>query len=371
MIFDDEAIARMTEQDVREEIIAPIIYRLGYKFGEQNFVERERKLRHPFTQIGHKSARDVPVGAADYICGVDGRRGAFTVEAKRGNHPLEKADIIQAHSYAAHFEVGARYFVLCNGKEFQVFETLGDSERSPKLSLSNNQIEKEFARIEAILSPASLRQDTLVRYKPKQPLAIGYQSRIGIKNGWIRISNIDIWIDHPLSDQIMVALDGAGVREKINTELSNFVGQRQPVINGHVSRDQSGKIFAELEFDSHDEGLSHNMESMGVRTMIYETDSELISTDPEKPTIFETNTQNSLAKGTILYSALSKQLEALEQPLVFHSYYRALGSLRDNIFSGKFVGRGKFVVDGGPAGKIDFLTEAEGVFDLNLLEGTI
>ncbi len=109
------------EQDVREDIITPWLKALGYSTSdESNRIIREPKLEHPFTQFGTKSSKSKII--PDYLIKVN-NKNAFIVEAKS---PLEDIrsgkNVAQAYSYAINREVQVNRYVLCNGKELNIFE---------------------------------------------------------------------------------------------------------------------------------------------------------------------------------------------------------------------------------------------------------
>ncbi|MBK7684510.1 MAG: type I restriction enzyme HsdR N-terminal domain-containing protein [Bacteroidetes bacterium] len=107
------------EDSVREEIIVPIIKGLGYTANLPNQIIRSRKLLHPFVSIGsqRKPIHIIP----DYLFEVNGKP-AWILDAKS---PLEKITnsnhTEQAYSYAIHSEVRVKYYALCNGLEFVLY----------------------------------------------------------------------------------------------------------------------------------------------------------------------------------------------------------------------------------------------------------
>ena len=49
----------LSEVDVREEFVAPILNALGYSSFGPNLIIRERTIRYPFTYLGRKGKRGV------------------------------------------------------------------------------------------------------------------------------------------------------------------------------------------------------------------------------------------------------------------------------------------------------------------------
>jgi hypothetical protein len=72
-----------SEADVREEILAPLVRKLGYRKGSENNVSRETTLRYDRNFLGRKKPKSDPKlrGHPDYICEVRGI-GRWVIEAK-------------------------------------------------------------------------------------------------------------------------------------------------------------------------------------------------------------------------------------------------------------------------------------------------
>ena len=73
---------RYNEAEVRFNIIDPIIRKLGYPDADNTYLKLEQQLEYPYYHIGHRSRKDIPIGRADYLVGIHGRKGSFIVEAK-------------------------------------------------------------------------------------------------------------------------------------------------------------------------------------------------------------------------------------------------------------------------------------------------
>ncbi|MED1487975.1 hypothetical protein [Bacillus smithii] len=108
------------EMDIREEFIAPLLRQLGYGKGTINDVIREKtqKLTNPYHRIGRKKVQ------VDYIPTIR-LKNFWIIEAKPGNiNEMSMGDLLQAHLYAIHPEIRARYIVLINGWEIRVYDAL-------------------------------------------------------------------------------------------------------------------------------------------------------------------------------------------------------------------------------------------------------
>jgi hypothetical protein len=186
------------EAAVRLFVIDPVLRKLGYLDGGDVYVKPEEKLEYPYYFIGHKSKKkDLPIGYPDYRVGLKGGRGSFIVEAKAAPVGLSQKDVEQAHSYAAHAQVGANYFVLCDGAQIVVYETLSGPQCMPIVVISIDELDDRFYELENVLSPASLAKNSLVSYDTKLKLCDGLGSSVKIHSGEY---NMDDWAYRILID---------------------------------------------------------------------------------------------------------------------------------------------------------------------------
>src|SRR5262245_35661098 len=114
----------MNETDVREIIVRPLLVRLGYAHGTQANIRTEVPLRYERAFLGRKNPKKDPplAGRADYVCDATSY-GRWVVEVKAPAHALTQDDAEQAHTYCAHPDIAAAYFLLTNGREFRLYAT--------------------------------------------------------------------------------------------------------------------------------------------------------------------------------------------------------------------------------------------------------
>ncbi len=108
------------EDSVREELIVPILKRLGYSASSSNKIIRSKRLEHPYVYIGstQKKISIVP----DYLLQFN-NNNFWILDAKAPWENIrEGKNVAQAFSYAIHKDVRVKYYALCNGKEFTVFD---------------------------------------------------------------------------------------------------------------------------------------------------------------------------------------------------------------------------------------------------------
>lgn len=136
------------EDSVREELITPVLKRLGYKSYGRNRIVRSRRLSHPFVNIGSKTHKISII--PDYILEVNGTP-LVVLDAKSPHTSLEKSKHAeQAYSYAIHPEIRARVYILCNGWEWIIWNI---DNFTPIARIKTSHIISNFSIIEKYLRP--------------------------------------------------------------------------------------------------------------------------------------------------------------------------------------------------------------------------
>lgn len=163
-IFED---SEFKEDSVREEIVAPIIKRLGYSASGDNRVVRSKSLTHPFVMIGSKKHKINIV--PDYALEINNEiRGIL--DAKSPSEKLSKnKHIEQAYSYAIHPEVRCRYYSLCNGKQLVIYDV---GRYTPVLEVDFKDIDRRWDQIQSLLGPRNLSRWARLELNPDLGMAI-------------------------------------------------------------------------------------------------------------------------------------------------------------------------------------------------------
>lgn len=166
------------EDSVREELIVPLLKKLGYEVNGENKIHRSKTVTHPFVKVGTKKRelKNYP----DYLLEVAGKY-AWVLDAKAPNEEIKTGgNVEQTCFYAIHPEIRVRLYALCNGKEFIVFDLDKDE---AVLYFHLSEIEKYWTQLEALLAPlafdekqtgktdASLKEKVTFDYAARKPLA--------------------------------------------------------------------------------------------------------------------------------------------------------------------------------------------------------
>ncbi len=253
----------MNEADVREEVIAPLVRRLGYRTGTDNNVIREQLLRYKFVFLGLKDpGKDPEVrGKADYILEAE-RRIRWVVEAKAPQVEIDNTVVEQAWSYANHPEVRAVYFAICNGHLLLVYRTADGPQAQAILRLTCSELDAQFQAIASLLEPASLIRD-FPSYEADygKPIGEGLRSLARITQGMVNYG------------------ETAGIALFLR-ELSTWI------VDGSVQRNESGCLVALLKTVSPFPSIQRVNEKLGFADFeMVSADSEL-SSEEEHPTVF-------------------------------------------------------------------------------------
>lgn len=148
------------EDSVREEIVVPIIKGLGYTAHKPNQIIRSRNLIHPFVLIGSQKKKIYII--PDYLFEVD-EKPTWILDAKSPSEPIIKSkNVEQAYSYAMHPEVRARFFSLCNGKEFVLFSI---DDLKPLMHFQIQELPLYWENMKAILAPENIFSRNSLDYK--------------------------------------------------------------------------------------------------------------------------------------------------------------------------------------------------------------
>lgn len=313
-MFGPRSFQQMNETDIREEVIAPLLNRLGYASGTANHAIREQWLRYSRLSLGHKDPKKDPElrGRADYILEVE-KRLRWVIEAKPPNAEIGAGDVEQAWTYANHPEVRAIYFAVCNGRNLVVYRTVEGPEAQPVLSLKYERFEADFQRLENLLGPEALLRDfPHTTLDVGVPLARGLRSMARITNGIVRFEK-----------------NSAGMR--VLSELQMSISQ------GALQRDEQGRMIAFLDTVGPTRSLQELNERLGLSSFeMISLDSQL-SGDMESPTVFEHGNHVTLPAGERLLDLQTWKEITLPMNVICDVTATASGSYSDGVFSGKFA----------------------------------
>ena len=295
------AMARdFNEATVRAGVIDPIVKALGYSIGGDAYVILEEKLEYPYAYIGRRSKRDVPLGKVDYRAGLKGARGSFVIEAKAGSVIISDIDVEQAHSYAAHAQVGANYFVLCNGVEIRVYETLSGPKAVPIVTMPVSDVNVRFHEIENILSPSVLEKNCSKRYDTGLRLCDGIGSSLRVRSGVYSMADYTYRILVNEIDQTALFRANAPGFGEVDRDLELFRTSFQMRVDGSMGRGGDGRIGAVAKFSGVTHQNQEGIRIMGIEEISLVTDSKFLSISSSSPTMFESVSAFGVERGAVI-----------------------------------------------------------------------
>jgi hypothetical protein len=305
----------MNETDVREIIVRPLLHRLGYRHGTEANIRSEVTLRYGRAFLGRKNPRKDPdlVGRADYICELTSF-GRWAVEVKAPQVQLDRDAVEQAHTYAAHPEIAAVYFLLTNGREFQLYQTAHLD--APMLTWKYHETEESLLALYNIVSPDAIRNlANLLAPDDGKPLGRGIASRVELIGGVITYDEHES--DNPLVDSKMIN------------------GLQLPVTGGSVSRAEDGRLHARVEVGKAAAMFGDFAEALGIADdyNFYSAD-EYISTDADAPTIFQNIVTLETPAGKMVRVPGIGEV-ATPFGTILTAFTEAVGFFEDGVFRGR------------------------------------
>lgn len=148
------------------------------------------------------------------------------MRSKPPHEALNLETVQQAHTYAAHPEIGATFILITNGRRFELYRTGMLDE--PLLAFEHAALETQVLPLFDIVGPDAIRKlSKLVRVDSGKPSGRGLASQVAISGGLITYEEHD-------STTPFVP------REMIE-------GLTLPVVGGKVNRLGDGRIHAYVE----------------------------------------------------------------------------------------------------------------------------
>lgn len=312
MDFPQYNFVNLNETDVREEIIAPLLRHLGYRSGTENNIIREQALNYSQLSLGRKQKND-PIlrGRADYICDVRGKI-KWVIEAKAPAAPLDKEVEEQSWSYANHPEIRAIYFCLCNGKEFQVFQTNRGPDAEPIFNCKYEELVESLNTIQNILSP-----DAIIRDYPEYEVDYGKPIGIGLRS-IVRVTN------------------GSIIYHSNSINLKPLIGMIMSITMGSVERNENGKLEVYIETQVPYQSLQKLNEKLGLHSSRLTSEDEIISNDPNNPSVFSSLTDHIIPQGEMILDLTTWQEQPFPMNVTVQTQTIASGFLDGSKFTGQF-----------------------------------
>lgn len=149
------------EDSVREELVFPILKWLGYSASGENKIVRSKALTHPYVYIGSKKHPITII--PDYVLSTsDGETWILDAKAPDQNI-LKGKNPEQVFSYAIHPDIRAKYYALCNGRQFVAFHI---SKVEPIICIDIDGSQTHLDSLKKLLAPKYLKHPELANFQP-------------------------------------------------------------------------------------------------------------------------------------------------------------------------------------------------------------
>lgn len=313
-MFPPLPFEKLNETDIREEVIAPLLRRLGYQSGATNNIIREQSLRYPHLFLGRKDPKKDPElrGKADYILEVGGRL-RWVIEAKSPEVAIDVEAIEQGWTYSNHPEVRAVYFVISTGRRLSVFRTTDGPNAGPVLSLAYEELDTKFQVLANVLSPEAIARDfPSLEVDVGLPIARGLRSLARITNGVIRYE-----------------------RNSLNSAPLNEL--QVGITFGAIERDENGKLVAFLKTAVPIRSLQELNERLGLSQFEMVSDDTQLSEDCDRPTVLRYENTIVLPEGEEVLDISTWRKLRLLKNITCDVSATAKGCCRAGAFAGQFV----------------------------------
>lgn len=181
------------EDAVREELIVPILARLGYSATGENRIVRSKRLEHPFVRFGttRVSVTIIP----DYLLSVGGETKCVLDAKAPSEEIVSGKNVEQAYSYAMHRDVRASVYCLCNGHHLIAFHI---HKCEPILNVPLREIDGRWAEVNKALCPMAFIDPERLEFFPDFGLA-------ALKAGWANFETV--WFPWVPAQFLMKAAD--------------------------------------------------------------------------------------------------------------------------------------------------------------------
>jgi hypothetical protein len=183
-ILDDPAFK---EDSVREELVVPILKRLGYSASGEHRILRTEPLEHPFVHIGTKPHK-INI-FPDYQLLAAGKK-AWVLDAKAPDEDVRQGpNVEQAYSYAIHRDVRVPLYGLCNGRDLVVYHV---SELEPKLAIPLTEIDGRWKEVHNLLSPLAFTNPNALHFLPDFGLSMLKMGLTNVETIFFPLLNVDM-----------------------------------------------------------------------------------------------------------------------------------------------------------------------------------
>ncbi len=147
------------EDAVREDVVAPLLRKVGYRASGSMRMARGKPLTHPFVMIGSKKHKVSII--PDYILYEDSVP-LLILDAKAPDEAVvHSKHVEQAYSYAIHPDVRCVNYALCNGRQLAFYHV---SKSEPLFVIDCKEMLARWDEVQKYLLPRYLKMPELLEF---------------------------------------------------------------------------------------------------------------------------------------------------------------------------------------------------------------
>lgn len=313
-IFKPHDLETMNEDDVSGELVRPLCHALGYTQGHPiSNLRSQFPLQYNKFFLGHRDDGKDPVirGKPDFVCEVVSF-ARWVVEAKSPKIKLSLTDSQQAHTYATHPEIGAEFYMLCNGREFRLYRV--GNPNKPVLVWLKDETDANLPALRNILGPDAMRKRASPEFNLRKPIAIDIGAEVEVLGGVI-----------------------AYTKTTANVELvQKSDGMNSAVIGNRIYRNDAGLIIVEIDLRGPVEAIDKISRSLGQYPLIFSCADEYISSDFSRPTLLQNVLDIKIPRGKQVEESILSPAGIIPFDIEVRTYTQALGFINGTNFKGTF-----------------------------------
>ncbi len=235
----------------------------------------------------------------------------WVIEVKSPAGPIGDEERDQAWSYATHPEIKALFYLVTNGRSFELFRSIEGPKTPPVLKFEYAELAGKFVTLRNVLAPESLKRDfQSFVLDTGAPLGPRLRSFAKVVNGTLTVT------------RCTPPIPGA-----------NLVGMIMHLREGSVER-AGERIVATLKMESSQQQVNEQIRDLGLETFEIASADRELSADSAKPNVFTSPLSWVIPRGSLTYSPIHGRSIPSPIDIAIDSVTKAQGVLQGLRYTG-------------------------------------